>query len=203
MRQVYGQGQYRISNTDAIGRRVIDRYHAILKSEKTPVIVDAGANIGAASLVFASQFPRAVTVAVEPEDANFAVLVKNSGERIKPIKAAIGSTPGHVALGSHGLGWTTRTTRSDTGLPVVTMTQAFNSVENGTPFIAKIDIEGFEDDLFSTNTEWLNEVFVAYIEPHDWMLPGQHTSRTFQRAMAEHDFELFIAGELIVYVRVD
>jgi hypothetical protein len=40
------------------------------------------------------------------------------------------------------------------------------------------------------------------IEPHDWMLPGQMTSRAFQQAMAAHPFEMFIRGENILYVRV-
>ena len=44
---------------------------------------------------------------------------------------------------------------------------------------------------------------VVIIEPHDWMLPGSATSRTFQRALLERDFELLISGENLVFVRVD
>ena len=33
-----------------------------------------------------------------------------------------------------------------------------------TPFMIKIDIEGFEDDLFSINTEWLDEFYIMIIE---------------------------------------
>lgn len=43
---------------------------------------------------------------------------------------------------------------------------------------------------------------MVIIEPHDWMLPGQLSSRSFQQAMARHLFELFMRGENIFYVRV-
>src|SRR5579883_1485462 len=41
------------------------------------VIVDAGANIGAASLYFATRFPEATILALEPEQSNFQLLRKN------------------------------------------------------------------------------------------------------------------------------
>lgn len=80
----------------------------------------------------------------------------------------------------------------------MTMAEAFRG---GTPFLAKIDIEGFESDLFSSSTEWLSDVSVVFIEPHDWLYPGKKTSRSFQRAMAEQDFEIHLMGENIAYVR--
>jgi len=81
------------------------------------------------------------------------------------------------------------------------MADAFAKVAGGIPFIAKIDIEGFESDLFSANVEWLNDVSMVIIEPHDWMLPGKKTSRSFQAAMGRHDFEIFISGENLIYIR--
>jgi tRNA G46 methylase TrmB len=44
----------------------------VKKSPKT--IVDAGANIGLASLYFASKFPNSNIVAIEPEESNFELL---------------------------------------------------------------------------------------------------------------------------------
>jgi hypothetical protein len=71
-----------------------------------------------------------------------------------------------------GLGWAAKTERSSAGVQIMTMAEAF---EGGVPFIAKVDIKGFEGDLFSANTEWLKESFVVFIEPHDWLLPDQGT----------------------------
>ena len=81
------------------------------------------------------------------------------------------------------------------------MTDAFAKVANGVPFIVKIDIEGFESDLFSTNVGWLDDVYMVIIEPHDWMLPGMKSSRSFQVAMGQHDFDIFVLGENLIYVR--
>jgi len=41
------------------------------------VIIDAGANIGMATLFFTHKYPRAKIVAIEPEASNFAILSKN------------------------------------------------------------------------------------------------------------------------------
>ncbi|WP_339037602.1 FkbM family methyltransferase [Bradyrhizobium symbiodeficiens] len=202
VRGVFGTRQYELVLPE-LKRRVNDRYESILSSGRTPVIVDAGANIGAASLWFKANYPRSAVVAVEPEPGNFGVLSKNAAlaESIFPIHAAIGSEPGFVTIQAGDLGWATRVERASTGLPIVTMQQAFASVPNGDPFIAKVDIEGFEQELFSKNTEWLADLAMVHIEPHDWMLPGKGTSLSFQKAMANYDFELFLGGEILTYVR--
>jgi FkbM family methyltransferase len=203
VRQVFRDGSYRVDFKSPIGIRIWDRYNEILASGSVPIIVDAGANIGAATMFFRSQFPRAHIVSIEPEIGNFSILTKNAGcqEQTHLIHAAVGSTGGFVSVKNEGLGWAARTERASSGVPVITMKSAFDHVPNGAPFIAKIDIEGFEADLFSANIEWLDETFVVYIEPHDWMLPGKSTSRTFQRAMGERDYEIFIGGETLTYVR--
>jgi hypothetical protein len=79
---------------------------------------------------------------------------------------------------------------------------AFAASGGDTPFIVKIDIEGFEKDLFASNTAWIERCYAVIIEPHDWMLPGEMSSRTFQQAMAQHPFELYMRGENIIYARV-
>lgn len=63
------------------------------------------------------------------------------------------------------------------------------------PFIAKIDIEGFEDDLFSMNTDWVSAFPVIVIELHDWMLPRRATSRNFLRTIAELDRDFVCLSE--------
>ena len=41
------------------------------------------------------------------------------------------------------------------------------------PFLMKLDIEGFEDDLFSKNIGWVDQCLILIIENHDWRLPRQ------------------------------
>jgi FkbM family methyltransferase len=208
VRQVFRCREYQVNN-DPLRARIVQCYDEILETGKIPTIVDAGAHIGIATLWFQHTYPRAQVVAVEPEVGNFELLKENAGHKsgVILLRAAVGATSGFVTIQNDGqhalLGWAARTHRAEQGVPIVTMADAFSTVKNGAPFIAKIDIEGFESDLFSCNTEWLKGVFVVYIEPHDWMLPRKMTSRTFQRAMAALDFEIHISGENLLYVRAD
>jgi FkbM family methyltransferase len=202
VRQIFADRQYDVK-TRLVADRIMRRYETIVQSGGLPVIVDAGANIGAASIWFAKKYPKSHVVAVEPDPENFRVLSENAKleSRLTPIRAAIGSTRGFVSVNRNELGWATQTVRSDHGTPMITMTDAFETVGNGVPFIAKVDIEGFESDLFSCNIDWLGSVEVVYIEPHDWLLPGRMTSRSFQRAMGPQDFEIYINGDNLIYVR--
>ena len=45
--------------------------------DRPSVIIDAGANIGLASIWFASKFPEARILAIEPEKSNYELLVRN------------------------------------------------------------------------------------------------------------------------------
>ena len=38
-------------------------------------------------------------------------------------------------------------------------------------FIVKVDIEGFEQNLFLSNTNWIDNCMLIIIELHDWMIP--------------------------------
>jgi FkbM family methyltransferase len=204
LRQIFIGGDYDIKPCRPLYDRVMTRYRQILDVGKTPVIADIGANIGAAGLWFRREFPDAAIVAVEPDPGNVSILRRNFAGRpgMHVVEAAIGSSPGHVTLDNAGSGWAVQTRRSESGVAVVTTTDVFAHVIDGTPFIVKIDIEGFESDLFADNLGWITQSYAVMIEPHDWMLPGRMTSQNFQRAMAQHPFEMFIRGENILYVRL-
>jgi FkbM family methyltransferase len=202
-KQVFVKREYDLSGLGSAVERVSARYKALLSQGKVPVLIDAGANVGAASLWFHRLFPEATIVAIEPEPGNFAVLARNAEGKpgITPVKAAIAATAGAVAIADGSTGWDVQTVRAtDGGIVAITIQDALAKVPNGAPFIAKIDIEGFESDLFSENTRWIDDMAMIMIEPHDWMMPGQFSSRNFQREMGQRNFELFINGENLIYV---
>ena len=187
--------------------RVMKAYQRILDEDRAPVIIDAGANIGAASIWFDSVFPNAWIQAVEPEPDNVSVLRLNAANHpnVRVIEAAIGSQSGRVSLENDTKeSWAVQTRRDPSGtVDVLTIQDVIDLVERPKRlFLVKIDIEGFEADLFSGNLGWLDEVEVVLIEPHDWLLPGAGTSRNFQQAFLERDFEMIISGENLVYLRV-
>jgi hypothetical protein len=60
-------------------------------SPSPEIIIDAGANIGLASIYFANKYPEAKIIAVEPEESNFRLLRKNAApyKNIIPLQAAL------------------------------------------------------------------------------------------------------------------
>ena len=202
IRQILILGEYdldRFPQSDRVDRR----YREILAGGGRPVILDAGANIGIASVWFAHRFPEAVLLAVEPDPRNAAIARMNTERlsNVRVVEAAIGSTPGSVTLEVFSeKGWATRTKASDRGTPVMPVRDLVDLVDGGKLLIAKIDIEGFESELFFRNTEWVDEAAAIIIEPHDWMLPGGGTSQTFQRALMGKEREILVSGENLIFV---
>ena len=125
-----------------------------------------------------------------------------SRANITVMEAAIGSASGFVSVLNEGMGWAARTEKSDAGVRMITIDEAVATVANGELFLVKVDIEGFESDLFAENLDWIGRAHTVINRPRDWMLPGQRTSGSFQRAMAAHEFEMFFSGENLVYVRI-
>lgn len=203
IRQVFREREYDLSRQPLMQARVDAALSAILGRGGVPVIIDGGANIGAASLWFAQRYPEAKVVAVEPDGGNYAVLCENvaSISNVLPIKGALGSESGYVEVVSPGLGWDVQTVRAQAGLPVLTIEDCVKRVPGGELFIVKIDIEGFESDLFAANTEWIDQTQLLLIEPHDWLLPGQFTSRNFMKSLAPRPFEVVIVGGNMGFVR--
>ncbi len=72
---------------------------------------------------------------------------------------------------------------------------------NARLFIVKIDIEGFERDLFSEGTDWVSDPTVIFLELHDWLFPGKFSSANAQRAMLAQNREMLISGENLVFIR--
>lgn len=203
VRQVFRGREYDLSGIPAVQARLDAAYQRIIANGQVPVIVDGGANVGAAAIWFSQRYPQAHIIAVEPEAGNYAVLSENvsTWRNVLPVNAALGGEPGHVVVEGAEFGWAAQTVRSEKGVTVLTIDDCVALVPEGHQFIVKIDIEGFEEDLFHRNVGWVAETTAIAIEPHDWMLPGRFTSRNFLRAISAHDFELFILGENLIFVR--
>jgi len=199
---IFSGGQYdtRVFPQDLTIQRWYER---ILAGGLRPLIIDAGANIGAAAVWFGRRYPEALIVAVEPEPENSALCRRNVRPRDEVIQGAIGSNPGYVTLDTEGKATDAFRTRREEGgaVRVWWMDEIISSHPDCEPFIVKIDIEGFESDLFSDHTGWVERVKAFFIEPHDWMLPGQGTSTAFQRRLSQEELDLVLVGENLVFVR--
>jgi len=79
----------------ARGRDVLDRYEQIVREGRQPLIIDCGANIGAAAAYFSICFPAARIVAVEPDGANLDQAETNCrSPNVDFLGAAIASRAG-------------------------------------------------------------------------------------------------------------
>lgn len=179
-------------------------YRRILALGNKPVVIDAGANVGAASLWFAKTYPDAIVVSVEPDSDTARVCRMNveKTQNIVFVEAAIGQCSGQVTITRASKSWETQTVRSDDGgTAVVSVPDLLAQMgPKAELFIVKVDIEGFEDDLFGGHLEWLAMAPIVMIEPHDWLFPGRRTSRSFMRALSDTEHELLIADDTLVFV---
>ena len=183
--QCFEDHQYEIPETGVDYRlKVRDLYARIVRDGGIPLIIDAGANIGASALWFRAQYPEAMIVAIEPATDNLKWLRVNcAGARFDIRGAAIGPEDGETTLTDPGAGADSYRT-GGSGLPgytvpVVSVATILAQHPGTVPFILKADIEGAEQHLFRGDPAVLAQFPIIAVEPHDWMLPGEGTALSF------------------------
>lgn len=170
-------------------------------------IVDAGANVGYSAVWFASKFPSAKIIAIEPEQSNFEVLVQNSGSRenIKPINAGLWNEKSFLKINNPSAdSWAFKTTLAEKGeaigVETVTIPELIDHFNLNQIDLLKIDIEGAEYELFEKGaSEWLPKVKMIMIEIHDQMRPG--CSDLIDKTVMPFGFTKFITKELTVFYK--
>ena len=175
----------------------------LTRQKRPPLIIDAGAHIGCATVWFKHQFPEARVIAIEPEPENFALLSQNvmGMEGVSTVHGAVASYNGRGYLrdpqrDTWGFRVTDREQIDDAPeVKMHTMRRLLAMEPDAAPFIAKVDIEGGEAELFARNCAWLVDFPLTIIELHDWMLPGQASSRNFLLAVALGNFDVVPHGE--------
>ena len=204
--QIFEHNAYNI-NQWAQGKKLID-YHNQESQKQPSLIIDAGANIGASPLYFSQHYSNSVVFSIEPEVNNWHLLELNTSSitNIYSFNGAISNFDGEIYLEDPGLSdWGFRTKKnipsSEGGIKVKSICPAsilsHPIALNKKPLIIKIDIEGGEDDLFSSDVAWINMFPLIIIELHDWMLPFSGSSRNFIKTVAQFDFDFIHRGENI------
>lgn len=200
--QIFCNHDYNIMRLDR-GKEIIRYYNKIITSGRKPLIVDAGANIGAATVFFQGCFPASHVVAIEPEAGNFAMLSRNTeGLEVENIQGALTSAPGYVTISDPKVGhWGYQTAPVDAenagndATACITVRQIYEKYVNYLPFIVKIDIEGGEENVFAADTDWVEKTPLIIIELHDCMMPGKALSRNFLKCVSSYDRDFVYIGE--------
>lgn len=175
-------------------------YERCVAQGKPVLIIDCGANIGLSARYFAEEFEQAQVVAVELNAANCEMIQRNCAHlsNVTIINKAIGATGGLVSIADETVDTNSFQATRDTAsgnIEVVTIPDILAMHEGAEFFIGKIDIEGFEHDLFSENADWVDQATVLIVETHDWMLPGEANSANFLKAISGKNRDFLINGE--------
>ena len=186
--------------------KIINEY----SNKKKPLIIDCGANIGSSSVYFHKNFPNSIIISIEPEKENFLLLLENikNINNIITINSAISSEElfFNVLKSNDNRGHQIKL--DNFGNKTITVDSLLKNYCGNSyfPFIIKIDIEGFEDNLFSKNYNWVDMFDVIIIELHDWMMPKKNISSNFIKCLAESTLkkvkrDIVISGENLILIK--
>jgi FkbM family methyltransferase len=187
---------------------LMDAYRDALAAGQRPLVLDAGGHVGLSVLWWRRLLPEAHIVVVEPSASNLAVLRRNVGNlpHITILHAALAGSPGSfgildeeqggsaVRLGADGAG---------ARVPAITVSQIMEMTGADEILLAKVDIEGGEADVFAGDLAWLDRTRALAVETHDWLYPGQGTSRALFAAVAARHMDFLTSGENVLLFRVD
>lgn len=176
------------SDCDVVRQIFVDDELGFDISRPPATIVDAGANIGLASIRFAQRWPDAIIHAIELDPANFELLQRNVAPYpgITPHLAALWGNDGEVAIDNPGqAAWALRA-RSDIApgeqaIRAITVDTLRHETSIERINLLKIDIEGGERDVFAGRTDWLDAVDCIAIELHPGFTPD--CTEVFDHAM--------------------
>ncbi|WP_083468123.1 FkbM family methyltransferase [Methylobacterium tarhaniae] len=175
-------------------------------------ILDLGANIGLAAAYFAGIYPEARTICVEPNPENFRLLSQNIApyELVTAVHAAVWPRSTTLQLveedkAGKSLGFwgsQTRPAESKSGNVVagISIPELMERYNLPTIDVLKVDIEGAELELFSTDSSaWIPSCQCIVVETHDRFRPGSHAA--VMDTMKQHAFTFERSGENLVFRR--
>ena len=139
-------------------------------------IVDAGANIGAASIYFAAHYPDARIYAFEPAPENFALLAENTASLENITAHEVGlfdadkeaplyqgaDDPSTNSVGDSGLN-----TRRSRMVKLMDAKSFLRGLDVDRIDVLKLDTEGCEVPILRSLAEMISAVKVIYVEYHD------------------------------------
>ena len=138
-----------------------------------PLIVDANAGIGIATVYLAQLFPDAQFVSIEPDFANFELLCRNV--------AGLDVTPLHGSIG-HGIS--------------VDQILQRRKGENF-PFLLHLDLAGTEKALFAATPAWLRPFSLIAFKPSDGALQRSASARPFLLALGTMERDTAVHADKI------
>ncbi len=155
-------------------------------------VVDLGANVGLTSLYFASIYPNARLICVEPMPSNLAILKRNVGPiGAVVVEAAVADTCGTATFDGTRPAWGGGLShQGNITVATVSIDRILDDhVSDGDVDILKMDIEGAERLVFNGSMAWLDRVRCIVAELHH---PFEF--QTFKSVLNARGFDVFPGG---------
>jgi FkbM family methyltransferase len=160
----------RITDAAVFEEIIVADEYSFVPERASLTIIDAGVNIGMASVYFANAFQDATIVAIEAAASNFAMLRANTAPypNIVPLHAALWHEEVDLLLEDPGDGeWGYQVRANATGGARVSgITIDRIMIDHGwdTIDVLKVDIEGAEREVFGHAESWIHRVGMIVIE---------------------------------------
>lgn len=187
-------------------KQVVDTFKKYFKKDDLLNIIDAGSNIGLASVYFSIRFPNTKLIAIEPDSANFNNLVFNldSNGLQNSFKVRGGLWSGNTNLKiitdfRDKQDWSFRVeeTTEESDVKAYSVQYLMNKYKFDTIDIFKIDIEGSEKEIFTSpksDTSFLSITKCIVIEIHDEF----DCREDIYKVLTSYNFEFDQYGELTI-----
>jgi FkbM family methyltransferase len=180
---------------------LVNREYDVQANKLPQIILDAGANIGCASIWFANKYPDAKIISIEAQQENFELLKENvfPYKNIIPIHAAIWNESGifldiELEDGKYQDGFTVKETNKNGSVKSITIDKIMQDFNLERIDILKMDIEGAEKEVFEKPEKWINKVGTILIELHERKKKG--CLKNFYAVINEMNFNIWNQGEL-------
>lgn len=171
-------------------------------------IIDAGANIGLASIYFTQYLNKPDIIAIEPESDNFVQLKKNTNPYPNIIceNFAVWGNNSTVTMqnphdNSSSFMFSEKQVLPNTqSIQAITINAILKKYEWDYVDIVKIDVEGAEKEIFSADdvANWISKTKLLIIELHDNFVSD--CTKTFFSALQPFNYKAFFHHENIFIV---
>ena len=207
--EIYAEENYSLKKYE-ISKKIMTNFEINSRKNLKPLIIDCGSNIGSSTEYFYRIFKNSKVIGVEPnlQSLNFSKNNIISDEHLM-INKAISCENKKVYLDN-----TLKDNRSskiseNKGdiVDTITVNELINYYgKECHPFLIKIDIEGYEKDLFLKDYSWIDKFEIIIIEIHDWMYPNSANSYSFFSAMLnvmsqKNKRDMIISGENLISIK--
>lgn len=205
--EIFGEESYNLKKY-LIWEQIEKTFNKILIEKKVPLVIDCGSNISCSTEYFCRVFKNIFPILIEPntDSSSFGkknLTIKNFILLNSPISYETKIVKFDDTLKDNRASKISKTKGKE--ISTITISEILKNHETKIPFIIKIDIEGYEKDLFKSNFEWLNSFKIVIIEIHDWMIPGEGVSFNLFKAINSltEKRDVIISGENLIFVKTN